>query len=128
MLRQQPNESRGDVTVETVLVVPVLLLLIMIVFQFGLWYHATHVARAAAQEGVRTARVVDGSADAGRAEAEHFMHDAAPTLVTGVTVDAHRDQQTARVEVHGTVRAVIPGVHLPVDATAQSPVERFRNP
>src|SRR5438874_7444662 len=44
--------DHGSVTTETVLLTPVLLFLVMIVIQFGLWYHAEHVAKAAAQEGV----------------------------------------------------------------------------
>ena len=44
-------DERGDATTELVLVTPVLLLLIAFVVQFALWYHASHVAEAAAQEG-----------------------------------------------------------------------------
>lgn len=118
--------ERGDATVEAVLAVPVLLLLIMTVIQFGLFYHAAHTAEAAAQEGVRAARVEDGTAADGRDRAERFMHDAAPTLVNDVRVDAARDNEVARVEVTGSVRAIVPGLHLSVHAKAESPVERFR--
>ena len=48
--------ERGDAAVEAVLITPVLLFLIMVVIQFGLWYHASHVAEAAAQEGASAAR------------------------------------------------------------------------
>ena len=54
------------------------------------------------------------------------MAEAAPNLVHDVTVDATRDSQVARVEVHGTVHSLVPGMNLTVDAKAQSPVERFR--
>jgi Flp pilus assembly protein TadG len=127
MRTQREHRERGDATVEAVLAVPVLLFLIMTVFQFGLWYHASHVARAAAQEGVRAARVEGGDAAAGQVRAQRFMHDAAPTLVHGVEVTSSRDANTARVEVHGVVRSLIPGFDLEVDANAQSPVERFRS-
>lgn len=126
MARRRIRGERGDATVEAVLAVPVLLLLIMTVFQFGLWYHASHVAEAAAQEGVRAARVEQGSADAGRVRAARFMTDAAPTLVKSVEVVATRDAEAARIEVNGTLHSLIPGVHLHVHAEAQSPVERFR--
>lgn len=119
--------ERGDATVEAVLAVPVLLLLlIMTVIQFGLWYHASHTAEAAAQEGARAARVEGGTAADGQDRAERFMHDAAPTLVNDVRVDVIRDAEVARVEVRGSVRAIVPGLHLAVHAEAESPVERFR--
>ena len=56
------RDERGDATIEAVLVVPVLLLMIMTVIQFGLWYHASHTLKAAAQEGVRASRIDGGTA------------------------------------------------------------------
>ena len=41
---------------------PVLLLIIMSVVQFGLWYHAAAVAKAAVAEGVRAARAEGATA------------------------------------------------------------------
>ncbi|MGE4086327.1 MAG: TadE/TadG family type IV pilus assembly protein, partial [Vicinamibacterales bacterium] len=45
--RPDPASERGDATVEAVLAVPVLLLLIMTVIQFGLYFHAQHTVTAA---------------------------------------------------------------------------------
>jgi len=120
------RSERGDATVEAVLAVPVLLLLVLLVIQFGLYYHAAHTAEAAAQEGARAARVDGGSAVDGKTRARTFMAAAAPTLVRDVTVTATRNADTARVEVHGVVHAIVPGVRLSVQAEAESPVERFR--
>jgi Flp pilus assembly protein TadG len=120
------RSDRGSSTTELVIVMPVLLLLIMLIVQFGLWYHAAHVAEAAAQEGVRTARVDTGSAPAGQARAQQFVENAAPTLLVDVAVNATRTADTARVEVTGTVRSIVPGMNLPVRAAAESPVELFR--
>lgn len=120
------RDERGDATVEAVLAVPVLLLLVLLVIQFGLYYHAAHTAEAAAQEGARAARVEGASAADGEARARTFMADAAPTLVDDVTISATRDTDTARVEVRGVVHAIVPGLNLTVHADAESPVERFR--
>lgn len=122
----RPHDERGDETIEAVLVTPVLLLLIMTVIQFGLWYHAAHVAEAAAQQGVSAARVEAATAADGRTSAQQFMADAAPALVGDVTVTATRDNQTARVDVDGTLHSIVPGLTLRVHGEAQSPVERFR--
>jgi Flp pilus assembly protein TadG len=117
--------SRGSATVEIVLATPILLLLILAVIQFGLWYHAQHVAQAAAQEGVRAARVTDGSAEAGHDRAAEFLEQAAHALIPNPSVTAQRDDESARVEVHGTLQSLIPGVQLSVSADAESSVERF---
>lgn len=106
---------------------PVLLFLVMLVIQFGLWYHAQHVVQAAAQEGVRAARVEGGTAGAGQQRAEAFLDSAGSTLVRDAGVTATRDGETATVRVTGRVAGVVPGFSLPLDASAESPVERFRS-
>ena len=119
--RGRRRDERGSEATEVVIVTPVLLLLIMTIIQFGLWWHASHVAQAAAQEGVRAARVEAGSADDGQTRAAGFVATAAPTLLVDVHIDAHRDADTARVEIRGHVHAVIPGLSLPVHAVADAP-------
>lgn len=118
--------ERGSTVTETVLLTPVLLFLVMLVIQFGLWFHAQHVARAAAEEGARAARAEVGSADAGRDRAEAFLDQAGPTIITDRTVTVTRIADVVTVEVHGRSVNVVPGFTLTVDATASSPVERFR--
>lgn len=105
---------------------PVLMLLVLLVIQFGLWYHAGNVAEAAAQEGVRATRVSGGSAADGQQRAEAFMADNAPSLVGDRTVTVSRTTEIARVEVSGSLAAIVPGLQLPVHAEAESPTERFR--
>ncbi|MBI2169362.1 MAG: pilus assembly protein [Actinobacteria bacterium] len=117
----------GQATTEVVLLMPVLLFLVMLVIQFGLWYHAQHVVQAAAQEGVRAARVEGGTAGAGQQRAEAFLDSAGSTLVRDAGVTATRDGETATVRVTGRVAGVVPGFSLPLDASAESPVERFRS-
>lgn len=126
-MRRRFRGEDGDATTETVLIVPVLLLLIMMVIQFGLWYHAEHVVQAAAQEGVRTARVHGGTADDGRSRATQFLVAAGGSVVDGPVVDASRDAQRATVKISGQAVAVIPGLSLGVHAEATSPTEEFES-
>jgi len=116
----------GSAATELVVVFPAVLLGLLLVFQLGLWYHARHVALAAAEEGVRAARVQTGSAPAGAARARRFLRALGPTVVAHPVVRASRDQDTARVEVAGQALNVLPWLHLPVRQAAQGPVERFR--
>jgi Flp pilus assembly protein TadG len=124
--RSAPDDEHGIATTEAVLITPVLLLLIMTVMQFGLWFHAQHVAAAAAEEGARAARAEHGSAAAGRTTADTFLDQAAPRLVLDRNVTSTRTIDAVTVEIHGVTASLIPGVSLPIKAIATSPVERFR--
>jgi Flp pilus assembly protein TadG len=116
----------GIATTEAVLVTPVLLFLVMLVIQFGLWFHAQHVAQAAAEEGARAARSASGSASAGQERSEAFLDQAGATIITDRVVTASRTADIVTVQVHGRSVNVVPGIALPINATATSPVERFR--
>jgi Flp pilus assembly protein TadG len=122
----RPRGQSGIATTEAVLVTPVLLFLVMLVIQFGLWFHAQHVAQAAAEEGARAARSASGSASAGQERSEAFLDQAGATIITDRVVTASRTADIVTVQVHGRSVNVVPGLALPINATATSPVERFR--
>lgn len=126
MKRRGRNDS-GEAVTETVLIVPVLLLMILLIIQFGLWYHAQHVVQAAAQEGSRAGRGQGATADDGERRAEQFLDVSGASLIEGPTVTSSRSTEVITVEVSGHVVAVIPGLRLPVHATAASPTEEFRS-
>ena len=121
----RPATDRGSATTEVVLLTPVLLFLVMIVIQFGLWYHAQHVAQAAAEQGVQAASAEGSNAVDGQRRAEEFLAHAGPTIVGSPVVVAEREADIAAVTVDGRSVAVIPGLSFTVHATATSPVERF---
>src|SRR3989440_600300 len=89
----------GSATLQTVLVMPLLLLLITLIVQFALWYHAAHIATAAAQDGARAARIEGGTAADGQARAQQVLEQLG--VLTGSSVTVTRDANVARVEVHG---------------------------
>lgn len=119
------KDERGEATTEMVLVTPVLLLLIAFVIQFALWYHASHVVSAAAQEGVRATRAYGGTVEAGRERAERFLAETGPKVVVGPEVMVSRDTERASVEIRGRAPSLVPGLQLSVTATADSPTERL---
>ena len=125
-MRRRLHGEEGDAVTETVILVPVLLLLIMTIVQFGLWYHAEHVVQAAAQEGVRAARTEGSTSDEGKARAEQFLAATGASVVDQPAIVVTRDGQQASVRVTGTVVSVIPGVHLDVHGEAVSPTEEFQ--
>lgn len=121
-------DERGAATAELVLVTPLMLFMILLVVQFGLWFHASHVASAAAQEGARAARVEGSSAGAGQQRAEELLDSLGRRLVLERSVTSTRDGDVARVEVAGVAPQVVPGFRLPISAESEAPVEEFRAP
>jgi Flp pilus assembly protein TadG len=115
----------GSASTQLVLATPALLTLLMLIVQTGLWFHACHLAHAAAQEGARAARIEAGTAAAGRARAEAFLDALAAGVLFDRRVTASRTLDSAHIQVTGHVVGVIPGLHWPVKATARGPVERF---
>jgi len=119
------SSEDGLASVEAVLLTPVLLLMIMTIVQFGLWYHADSVATAAAQDGARAARAADATADDGRVRANAVLDAAGGSIISDRVVLADRTVAEVRVEVRGSCISLVPFVHLPVHAVAESSVERF---
>lgn len=122
--RSRRGES-GVTTLTVVLVIPLLLFLVMSVAQFVVYYHASHLATAAAQEGVRAAQGSDGSPADAQAQTQAFIDQAGPNLVLGPTIIVTRSTDTARVEVRAQAPQLVPGLSLELDAVATGPVERF---
>ncbi len=114
--------------IEVAIVFPVLLFLLMAVFQFAIWYHGNQVVRAAAQDGARAARA-EGSSDAeGQARAEAVLGAAGGTLFTSRSVEASRADDRVTVTVTGRVVSIV-GIRFPaVTRSASGPIERFSGP
>jgi Flp pilus assembly protein TadG len=129
MARPGPElAEKGAATTQLVLVMPLLLLMVMLILQFGLWYHGSHVAVAAAQEGARAARLEGGTAAQGEARARTFLGALGREVVGEAEVVATRNDEVARVEVRGLSVAVLPGFRLPISAVSEGSVERYRSP
>jgi Flp pilus assembly protein TadG len=126
--RRAPTDERGAATAEMVIAAPALLFLCLLVVQVGLWFHASHVASAAAQEAARAARAEQGTQADGEQAARDLLDDLGRTLVSDVTIVVQRDAETARAVVDGYGPEVVPFVRIPVHAVSEGPVERFRAP
>lgn len=118
--------DRGAATTELVMATPVLLFVIMLLVQAGLWFHAQHVAQAAAQEGLRAVRVEGGTVADGDARAHDFLDDLGRDILQGRQVEVQRDAGVASVRVEGWAVNVVPGLRFRVSEVAEGPVEAFR--
>lgn len=110
-------------SVEFVVATPLLVLLLMLIVQFAMWAHATHIAQAAANAGVQSARAYGSSAQAGQDEAGQMLERLAGTVLSDRSVAAQRGAATATISVTGHAIAVVPGLHLPVNVTVTAPRE-----
>ncbi len=124
-VRQALRGDRGSVSAELVIATPLLLLMLLAIVQFALWSHATHIAQAAASQGLAVARAQHGTAAAGTSSAQQLLDQLASGPLTGSAVSTDRNTASASVRVSGTATSVVPFLRLPVHAEAAGPVERF---
>ncbi len=111
-----------------VILFPVTLFLVLVIVQFGIWYHAADIARAAAQQGVRTASAYGGTATAGQAQTFAVLDENGRSLIQSSQVTPFRDGALARITVTGRALTVVPILHLLIRESATAPVEAFRPP
>jgi hypothetical protein len=74
---------------------------------------------------VRAARVEGGTARSGADRANTLLDQTARSLLQHRQVLVDRSDADARVEVRGVCISLVPGLHLPIDAVADSSTERF---
>ncbi|MFD8731453.1 TadE family protein [Streptomyces sp. NPDC059611] len=114
--------DRGAVSLEMLIVFPVVLLIILMVVHVGLWWHARNVAMSAAQLGAESARVRGASAGSGTAEAREFLSRAGGSI-SGTSVSGSKGA-TVSIRVTGHVATMIPGLKLRIDQHAEAATER----
>lgn len=119
-------KDRGNVTTEMVIVLPLVFMLILLLAQAALWFHATHIAQAAAAHALSATRVERGTAGAGEQEGQRVLGQLGRGPLRNSHVAVDRGAERAEVHVTGTASSVLPFLRLPVGARAAGPVEAFR--
>ena len=119
------RDERGAATAELVLVMPLLFLLILLIAQFTLYLHASHIAQAAASEALSVTRVEGGTVDAGQTDAQRILSQLASGPLQDPHVTVTRNAINVTVQIDGAVTAVVPFLHLTVSGEADGAVERF---
>jgi Flp pilus assembly protein TadG len=123
MKTRRRRREAGLTSTELAVVMPVLIALVLVSFQVGLWWHAKQVADAAAREGVDAAQVVAASKADGEVAAQRFLDVAGN--ITEPQVVVTRTTDTVTVVVTGRAPRLLPGFDWQVTARAVAPVERF---
>jgi Flp pilus assembly protein TadG len=132
----RPRRERGSSAVELAVLAPALLLICMLILQFGLWFNARQAALAAAQAGALVAREQAATNPdwAGQAQgaAARYYDGLHTSLLGRLTAHAAGNTRTAVfVTVSGPLAYSVFGffgLDLTISATAGGPVECFRPP
>ena len=123
MQRLQLRDEDGVIASQLAILMPALLLLIMLAVQFGLWAHASQLARAAADEAAYIAALPDSTDTAGQTAAAGLLAQAGH--LTDIRIDIDRTPDTVVATVAGVAPQVVPGFRWSVSATAAAAPERF---
>ena len=118
-------DERGSASVELVVLMPLLLLILFSGVQGAVYYHASTLALATAQEGARAAARQNATLASGTSAATAFLTDTAGDSLTAVTITGSRTPATATITVRGSSLSLVPGWTPTVEQSASRPVERI---
>ena len=128
--RRRRRDDRGSAAVEFALGVPILVILLALAVQVGLWAVGDLAARSAANHAVQTTRVVGGTEAAGQQDATALLAQLGGRHVVDPTITVTRTATTTTVTITGHARAIIPASIIPglqpvITVTVTAPTERF---
>lgn len=122
------RREAGQAAIQTAILLPVVLLLIIACIQATLWFAGRQVAVAAASEGARSAAAETGTVGSGQAAAIEFASTTGRGFLLVPTATVTRSETTALVTVSGRTLSLIEGWELAITQTATMPVERLTAP
>jgi Flp pilus assembly protein TadG len=128
------RSDRGSNVVELAVLAPALMMMCMLILQFGLWFNARQAALASAQAGALVAREQAAKnsqwVSVAQTAATSYYTKLNTSLLGSLTANAYGNPRSnVYVTVSGPMGySVFPffGLHLMISATAGGPVECFR--
>lgn len=120
------HDEAGLTSLELVLIAPALLVLLFLGAQLALWYLAGSVANSAARDGANAGAFAATGPDAAYSRADAIVTGPGSGILTGPSITVTADAQRVTVRVDGSAPSILPGLDLPVHASAATPVEAFR--
>lgn len=114
---------------ETALVLPILLTLLLGAIQLGLWAHGQLVVQTACEEGARAASAEGGTVGAGVQRAHELLVAGLGSTGAAVVVQGSADSTGVTVSARGSLPTIIPwidGNRLPLQGQASMRREQFR--
>jgi Flp pilus assembly protein TadG len=116
----------GSVSLETVILFPIVLFVSVGAIQLGLWFYARSVCMGAAQEAVRAAAAYSSTVAVGQAAGELFLGQVGRGLVSDTAVTVVRPAGGAVVKATVTARGLSLFEAWPVEIVewAELPIEQ----
>ena len=111
---------------EFVVCLPVFFLLVIAGIQYALWSHASHLARAAAEQGSQVASGYGSTPGAGTQAATASSPPPVPDPHHPQVSTSTLSGDVAQVTVTGRAQALIPWLDLTVSATSNAPIQEYR--
>ncbi len=113
--------------VESVLIVPIAMIVLLFAVQACRWAHAATLVQGAAGSGIQAAIVVGGSPSVGAHEAQTVLTATASEVVKNPSVQVRTLPGDAiEIQVSGTAESISPWLRLPVSATRVGLRQEFR--
>jgi hypothetical protein len=125
--RRANRVQQGSVVVESVVIVPVAMVVVLLAVQACLWAHAATLVQGAATAGEQAASVIGGSPAKGEQEAATVLTATGSAVVRNPSVQAQSlPGGEVEVRVSGSTEAIIPWLRLTVSATRVGLSQEFR--
>jgi|UPI000371117A Flp pilus assembly protein TadG len=121
-LRSRRGE-RGSVSVQMVVIMPVMFTIAFTGLQAGLYFYGRSAAMAAATTGARAAAAEAGTTTDCQHTAQVFL-DSLGDVLTATRIDCSRTATTVTVRVSGSTLSVIPGWTPVAEQVASQQVEK----
>lgn len=129
MARTRWGRRRGEdgiTTLETAVLFPLALLLILMIIQLALLHFADSAALAAARSGAGTGALYGSGPAQGAQGAQAFVHQHVGAALTGAEISTAGSSATVtRITVTGSAIRLIPFVSLGVSQSAEADDEQF---
>ena len=123
--RRRGGQS-GSIAVESVIVIPAAMLIVLLAVQVCLWAHASSLVQSAADAGEQAATALGGSPATGQATARGELAQTARSLVLDASVRVQVQDGQVQIQVSGRAESIVPWLTLPVSATRTGLVQEFR--
>lgn len=110
---------------EAVIILPVVLGVVFLILQVGIWAHARSVGMYSAREGATAAAAYQSPQSADSVARSYLAHNADGTL-RNYSVTSTRSDNAVTVTVRGQALSLIPLVQLPaITQTVTVPIEKY---
>lgn len=118
------NDDQGSITLETAIVFPGLILVMVLFLQLGLAAYTHHVVSSSAHEAAAVAGL-SGTGAGSSAGNQMLRSIDSITTGSGIRVES-ANNETVTMVGQATVISLFPGLHITVRASGTAVVERFR--